>query len=250
MDPVPTLTCGWPSWSEGERRGRRGGGCRCGGRRPRSTRSPSRPGRGWRPGPSRRRRARPASGPSRRIERPPPQVEAPGVLGPAVHGAVTGPVEIDLEAGTSGHQTGGEHGGPRPRCRGPPRAGARVVEGRQGGDLVPEGVAGVDGHGHDGADGLLAPQTRRVPGSPCEAVPVRAPGTLRGVSGRPVTSANMRADFELVRRLAAADQGLAIVSTTRADGTVHSSLVNAGVFDHPLTKEPAVALVAPASPTS
>jgi hypothetical protein len=37
------------------------------------------------------------------------------------------------------------------------------------------------------------------------------------------------------------------VSTTRTDGTVHSSLVNAGVFDHPLTKEPTVALVAAGS---
>jgi hypothetical protein len=54
----------------------------------------------------------------------------------------------------------------------------------------------------------------------------------------------MTGDLELVRRLAAADKGLAIVSTTRPDGTVHSSLVNAGVFDHPLTKEPTVALVA------
>lgn len=54
----------------------------------------------------------------------------------------------------------------------------------------------------------------------------------------------MSGDLELVRRLAAADRGLAVVSTTRPDGTVHSSLVNAGVFDHPMTKEPAVALVA------
>jgi hypothetical protein len=54
----------------------------------------------------------------------------------------------------------------------------------------------------------------------------------------------MRADLDLVRRLAAADKGLAVVSTTRPDGTIHSSLVNAGVFDHPLTKEPTVALVA------
>jgi hypothetical protein len=54
----------------------------------------------------------------------------------------------------------------------------------------------------------------------------------------------MTGDLDLVRRLAAADQGLAIVSTTRPDGTVHSSLVNAGLFDHPVTKEPAVALVA------
>jgi hypothetical protein len=54
----------------------------------------------------------------------------------------------------------------------------------------------------------------------------------------------MSADLQLVRRLAAADKGLAIVSTTRPDGTVHSSLVNAGVFDHPVTKEPTVAFVA------
>src|SRR4051794_12782827 len=54
----------------------------------------------------------------------------------------------------------------------------------------------------------------------------------------------MTGDLELVRRLSAADQGLAIVSTTRPDGTVHSSLVNAGVFDHPVTKEPTVAFVA------
>jgi hypothetical protein len=54
----------------------------------------------------------------------------------------------------------------------------------------------------------------------------------------------MTGDLHLVRRLAAADKGLAILSTTRTDGTVHSSLVNAGVFDHPLTKEPTVALVA------
>jgi hypothetical protein len=54
----------------------------------------------------------------------------------------------------------------------------------------------------------------------------------------------MTGDLDLVRRLAAADKGLAVISMTRTDGTVHSSLVNAGVFDHPLTKEPTVALVA------
>jgi len=54
----------------------------------------------------------------------------------------------------------------------------------------------------------------------------------------------MAADLDLVRRLVTADQGLAIVATTRADGTIHTSLVNAGVVDDPLTGEPAVALVA------
>ena len=57
----------------------------------------------------------------------------------------------------------------------------------------------------------------------------------------------MSADLDLVRRLAAADQGLAVISTTRPDGTVHSSLVNAGVVDHPVTKEPTVAFVARAT---
>ena len=54
----------------------------------------------------------------------------------------------------------------------------------------------------------------------------------------------MAGDLGLVRRLAEAEQGLAVISTTRADGSVQSSLVNAGVFDHPVTKEPAVAFVA------
>lgn len=41
----------------------------------------------------------------------------------------------------------------------------------------------------------------------------------------------MAGDLDLVRQLVAGDHGLAIVSTTRADGTVHASLVNAGVLD-------------------
>jgi PPOX class probable F420-dependent enzyme len=36
-------------------------------------------------------------------------------------------------------------------------------------------------------------------------------------------------------RLAARDHGLCVVSTTRADGTVQSSLVNAGVLAHPVS---------------
>jgi PPOX class probable F420-dependent enzyme len=52
------------------------------------------------------------------------------------------------------------------------------------------------------------------------------------------------ATLDLVRRLVTADQGLAIVATTRADGSVHASLVNAGVLADPLTGEPAVGLVA------
>lgn len=53
-----------------------------------------------------------------------------------------------------------------------------------------------------------------------------------------------REDVERVRRLAAADHGLAVLSTLRQDATIHCSVVNAGVLHHPLTGRPAVALVA------
>ncbi len=49
--------------------------------------------------------------------------------------------------------------------------------------------------------------------------------------------------MEDVRAFATADQGLAVVSFGRADRSVHSSLVNAGVMAHPVTGEDAVALV-------
>ena len=44
---------------------------------------------------------------------------------------------------------------------------------------------------------------------------------------------------ELARR----EQFLAVVATARADSSVQSSLVNAGVLDHPITGEPSVAFV-------
>lgn len=51
------------------------------------------------------------------------------------------------------------------------------------------------------------------------------------------------ADLDLVRRLVAADQGLAIVALTRSDGTVQASLVNAGVLDDPTGSTPVVGFV-------
>ncbi|MFI5783002.1 pyridoxamine 5'-phosphate oxidase [Nocardia sp. NPDC051570] len=48
------------------------------------------------------------------------------------------------------------------------------------------------------------------------------------------------ADFE---RLIAGDQGLCVVSTLRADGTIQSSLVNAGVLAHPETGARVVGMV-------
>jgi PPOX class probable F420-dependent enzyme len=47
-----------------------------------------------------------------------------------------------------------------------------------------------------------------------------------------------------VRRLAAADHGLVVVAIARDDGSVHASVVNAGVLDDPITGEPVVGLVA------
>jgi PPOX class probable F420-dependent enzyme len=43
--------------------------------------------------------------------------------------------------------------------------------------------------------------------------------------------------------LAQDEQGLAVVSTLRADATIQSSVVNAGVLPHPSTGEPALAFV-------
>ncbi len=41
-----------------------------------------------------------------------------------------------------------------------------------------------------------------------------------------------------------AERGLAVVATTRADGSVQASVVNVGVLAHPLRGEPVVGLVA------
>jgi PPOX class probable F420-dependent enzyme len=53
----------------------------------------------------------------------------------------------------------------------------------------------------------------------------------------------MSPDLEPVRRIVAEENGLAAVSVVRADGTPHSSLVNAGVLDHPRTGAPVVGYV-------
>lgn len=53
----------------------------------------------------------------------------------------------------------------------------------------------------------------------------------------------MTLSMDDVRRFVRADQGLAVVSFARPDSSVHSSLVNAGVIDHPVTGVESVALV-------
>lgn len=54
----------------------------------------------------------------------------------------------------------------------------------------------------------------------------------------------MTSSLQEVRRLAAADSGLAVAVTMRPDGTPHASVVNAGVLPHPVDGEPAVGFVA------
>lgn len=46
-----------------------------------------------------------------------------------------------------------------------------------------------------------------------------------------------------IRELAATETGLCVVSTTRDDGSVHASVVNAGVLGHPTSGDKIVAFV-------
>lgn len=46
-----------------------------------------------------------------------------------------------------------------------------------------------------------------------------------------------------IRNLVSLDHGLANLSIARADGSVQSTVVNAGVVDHPVTGEPVAAFV-------
>ncbi len=50
-------------------------------------------------------------------------------------------------------------------------------------------------------------------------------------------------ELDDVERIAARDRYLAVVATTRADGSVQSSVVNAGVLQHPVTGLPVVGFV-------
>jgi PPOX class probable F420-dependent enzyme len=51
-------------------------------------------------------------------------------------------------------------------------------------------------------------------------------------------------DLDRVRGFVGKDHGLVTVATTRDDGSVQASVVNAGVLDHPVTGAPVVGLVA------
>src|SRR5947208_435120 len=52
------------------------------------------------------------------------------------------------------------------------------------------------------------------------------------------------ADLSQFTRLVPLDNGLCVVSTLRGDGTIQSSVVNAGVLENPVTRTEVVGLVA------
>jgi PPOX class probable F420-dependent enzyme len=54
----------------------------------------------------------------------------------------------------------------------------------------------------------------------------------------------MAVDINRIRAFVEKDNGLVVVATTRPDGSVQASVVNAGVLDHPVTGQPVVGLVA------
>jgi hypothetical protein len=51
------------------------------------------------------------------------------------------------------------------------------------------------------------------------------------------------ANIEDFRKLVSGDHGLVVVSATRGDGTISSSVVNAGVLSHPVSGETVVGMV-------
>lgn len=51
-------------------------------------------------------------------------------------------------------------------------------------------------------------------------------------------------DLASFQQLVPLDHGLTVAVTRRADQSLHATVVNAGVIDHPLTGEPAAAFVA------
>src|SRR5688572_26985266 len=51
------------------------------------------------------------------------------------------------------------------------------------------------------------------------------------------------ATIDDIRKIVSLDHGLAGLSTLRRDGSVQSTVVNAGVIDHPVTGQPVAAFV-------
>ncbi|MCU1448985.1 MAG: hypothetical protein JWP02_1155 [Acidimicrobiales bacterium] len=56
-------------------------------------------------------------------------------------------------------------------------------------------------------------------------------------------------DIERIRSIVERENGLAVVTTSRADGSMQASVVNAGVLEHPVSGGPVVGLVAQGNST-
>jgi hypothetical protein len=57
------------------------------------------------------------------------------------------------------------------------------------------------------------------------------------------SSSGLTAGLDRARSLAASEGGLAVAVTMRRDGLPHTSVVNAGVLEHPVTHQPVVGFV-------
>jgi hypothetical protein len=55
---------------------------------------------------------------------------------------------------------------------------------------------------------------------------------------------NTQALLDRARELCARESGLAVVATSRADGSIQATVVNAGILNHPVSDEPVVGFVA------
>jgi PPOX class probable F420-dependent enzyme len=81
----------------------------------------------------------------------------------------------------------------------------------------------------------------RIPLKAAGAGPTAHCLTSQGVAGR--LSVVGTADLDFVRRMAGEADYFATVATTRADGSVHASVVKAGILDDPETGEPVIGIV-------
>jgi PPOX class probable F420-dependent enzyme len=81
-----------------------------------------------------------------------------------------------------------------------------------------------------------------LPGRP-RHFPVRRAPLAGGVPRFAVLQDGCVVSLDEFATLGRREHGLAVVSTVRADGTVQSSLVNAGVMPHPITGEPSFVFV-------
>lgn len=134
------------------------------------------------------------------------------------------------------------------RDRAPDRASAEAVHGPLGRSVVrvvvpvgrlPATIRVPDRllDGHEGS-GICKRTTPPIVVS-ILGVPFRSDSTVRT---HPYTSAV--ASLADLSALLEAERGLAVIATTRADGSVQASVVNVGVLAHPLRGDPVVAFVA------